>query len=81
MMRAAAGESVQQALRHEADRLYEQYATPLEAEHAGKFVAVSRDGRTLLGESAREVGRRAKQAFGPGNFVFKLGPCVVGRWR
>ena len=28
-------------------QLYNQYVEPLEAEHLGKFVAVSLDGRTL----------------------------------
>ena len=83
MMRAVRPEShtQRQALLAEADRLYEQYGKPLEAEHFGEFVAISRDGRTLLGASAGEVGRRAKAAFGPGNFVFKIGPRVVGKWR
>ena len=71
----------QQALLAEAERLYEQYGKPLEQEHQGDFVAITPDGRTLLGTSASEVGRQAKAAFGPGNFVFKLGPRVVGKWR
>jgi len=65
----------------QADALYEQFAQPLEAAHAGEFVAVSPAGQTLLGTSAGEVGRKAKAAFGPGNFVFKVGPRVVGKWR
>jgi hypothetical protein len=70
----------QQALREEADRLYDQYGKPLEAEHYGKFIAISSDGRTILGESILEVGQAARAAFGPGSFVFKLGPRAVGRW-
>jgi hypothetical protein len=83
MMRAVRPEShaQQQALLAEANRLYEQYGKPFEAEHLGQFVAISRDGRTLLGTSAGAVGRQAKDAFGPGNFVFKIGPRVVGKWR
>jgi hypothetical protein len=64
----------------QSTQLYEQFGKPLEAEHHGQYVAISSDGRTLLGKSASEVGRRAREAFGPGNFVFKLGPRVVGRW-
>ncbi|MGI8551395.1 MAG: hypothetical protein ACR2PL_11510 [Dehalococcoidia bacterium] len=45
------------------------------------FVAIAPDGGTLLGKTAAEVGKAAKQAFGRGNFVFKLGPRVVGKWR
>jgi hypothetical protein len=71
----------QHKLLTQADELYEQYAKPLETEHQGEFVAVAKDGRTILGRSAREVGRKAREAFGPENFVFKIGPRVVGRWR
>ena len=71
----------QQELQHLATTLYEQHAKPLEAAHAGKFVAISKDGRVLLGETASSVGRQARATFGPGNFVFKLGPRVVGKWR
>ena len=83
MMRAVRPEShnQQQVLLAEANRLYEQYGKPLEADHLGEFVAISPDGRTLLGTSASEVGRQAKETFGPGNFVFKIGPRVVGKWR
>lgn len=65
----------------QSNQLYEQFGKPLETEHAGEFIAVSPEGQTLLGTTAGEVGRRAKEAFGPGNFVFKLGPRVVGKWR
>jgi hypothetical protein len=49
-------------LLEESDRLYELYGKPLEAEHWGEFVAISPDGRTLLGPSADEVGRAAREA-------------------
>ena len=68
-------------LRREADRLYERYAKPLEAEHAGKYVAVSPAGQVILGDAMLEVSQRAVEVFGRGNFVFKIGPRVVGRWR
>jgi len=71
----------QQQLLSQADDLYDQYAKPLEADHRGEFIAIATDGRTVLGASAREVGRKAREAFGPGNFVFQIGPRVVGRWR
>jgi hypothetical protein len=74
-------QSNQGQLLTQADELYDQYAKPLEPEHHGEFVAIARDGRTILGRSAREVGRKAREEFGPGNFVFKIGPRAVGRWR
>jgi hypothetical protein len=71
----------QRALLNEANSLYERFAKPLESEHLGEFIAISRDGRILLGSSAHEVGRKAREAFGPANFVFQIGPRVVGKWR
>jgi hypothetical protein len=71
----------QQQLLARANQLYEQFGKPLELAHLGEFVAIAPDGRTVLGTSAHEVGHRAKATFGPGNFVFKLGPRVVGKWR
>jgi len=65
----------------QADQLYDTYAKPLEEAHRGEFIAITTDGRTVLGRTAREVGRKAREAFGPGNFVFQIGPRVVGRWR
>jgi hypothetical protein len=64
-----------------ADKLYERYGKPLEGQHEGEYVAISPDGRTLLGQSVRDVLLQAKAAFGPGNFVFKIGTKAVGQWR
>jgi hypothetical protein len=71
----------QRELLGQSDRLYEQYVKPLESEHRGEFAAVTSDGQVILGKSAHEVGRKAREAFGPGNFVFQIGLRVVGRWR
>lgn len=71
----------QDELRRQADELYDQFGKPLEPEHLGEFLAIAPDGRILVGNSASEVGRGAKEAFGPGNFIFKIGPRVVGKWR
>ena len=68
----------QQAL-DEMDAVYERYVAVMERDHWGEFVAVSRDGRTLLGSDHREVTRRAADAFGPGNYIYKIGPRAVGR--
>ena len=64
----------------ESDRLYERYAQHLEAEHWGELVIVSPDGRTMLGTDERELLRKAKEEFGPGNYLFRVGPRIVGRW-
>jgi len=61
------------------DRLYEQFAWPLEQEHYGEFIAITRGGRTLLGPTLLDVARQAKDTFGERTFLFKIGPKAV--WR
>jgi len=63
------------------DELYERYAKPLEAGHKGEYLAVSPDGRTILGRTPFEVAKQAADRFGPGNFVYKVGERSVGNWR
>jgi hypothetical protein len=72
---------VDQGRHTDAQQLYERYGTPLEAEHWGKYVAISPEGKIILGRTLLEVLQQASAAFGPGNFVFKVGERAVGRWR
>ena len=67
-------------IKTQAAELYERYVKPLEAQHRGEYVAVSPSGATLLGPTVRDVLREATTAFGPGNFIFKVGERSVGRW-
>lgn len=67
--------------RETAQALYEQYGKPLEAEHEGEYVAVSKSGGTVLGKSLKEVVTNALKQFGKGNFVFKIGSRAVGSFR
>jgi hypothetical protein len=67
-------------LAQQADSLYERYGKPLEATHNGKYVAISADGKTIIGASLPEVMAQAKQQLGTGNFVFKIGERSVGKW-
>ena len=53
----------------ERRRLYEKYGKPLEANHAGEFIAISADGEILLGKRDGETLRRALDKFGRGNFA------------
>jgi hypothetical protein len=64
-----------------ADALYERYARPLEAEHWGKYIAISESGETVLGDSLTETMERATAVLGRGAYIFKVGEQVVGRWR
>ena len=67
-------------LSPEAERLYELYAKPLEDEHWGELVAVNPDGRWMLGATVRDLLRDAAEAFGPGNYSFRVGPRAASKW-
>ena len=65
----------------EADRLYDQYGKPLEAEHWGEYVAITPDGRTVLAPTLLEAVQQAASVLGSDNHVFKVGERIVGKWR
>jgi hypothetical protein len=69
-----------QQLNQQAEELYEQYGKPLEKQHKGKYVAISQDGKTVIGTSVFAVMQEATAQFGPGNFIFKIGDRSVGKW-
>jgi hypothetical protein len=71
----------QAKLKQRGERLYDRFAQPLEAEHAGKFIAISPSGQFIIGDTMREVAQRAAEELGRGNFLFKIGPRSVGKWR
>lgn len=78
---AAQPESDLEAINRQGDQLYDQCAKPLEAEHDGQFIAIARDGRTVLGNTMLDVAKRAAAELGHGTFLFKVGPRSVGKWR
>jgi hypothetical protein len=53
----------------EMEAIYDRYVRQLKQEHWSKFVAVSLDGRVLLGNDREEVANEALRQFGSGNFV------------
>lgn len=65
----------------ERRRLYEEYGKQLEAEHAGKFVAISLDGEILLGEHEGRLFRQALSVFGRNKFALsKVGEEAMDVW-
>ena len=60
-----------------ADEMYERYGKPLEGEHWGKYVAVSYDGRTLLGTDMHATYREGRKAFGEDMHVFHVGEKYI----
>jgi hypothetical protein len=64
----------------EMEAIYDRYVRQLKQEHWGKFVAVSLDGRVLLGNDREEVANEALRQFGSGNFVMmRVGLKAVGK--
>lgn len=63
------------------DKLYEKYGRPLEEQHWGEFLGISREGKTVLGKTLLEVAQKAVKILGPGNFLFKVGEKSVGKLR
>ena len=63
------------------DELYEAYGRHLESAHTGEFLAISPTGQTILGTSLRGVAQKAKEAFGRGTFLYRIGDKAVGKWR
>jgi hypothetical protein len=68
-------------LDRQYDELYELYGKPLEAEHRGEFLAISPQGKTMLGPTLRQVALQAPDVLGPGVFVYQVGEPAVGKWR
>jgi hypothetical protein len=65
-------------LKQKSETLYEKYGKPLEEKHKGEYLAVSPNGKTLLGKNLLEVVKKATESFGRGNFVYKVGSKSVG---
>lgn len=62
------------------EALYNRYGRPLESMQSGKYVAISPEGKVLVGDTLHETLKKAILTAGPGSFIFKLGEMVVGRW-
>lgn len=61
--------------------LYAKYGKPLEEQSTGKFIAISLEGQTILGEDEEALAVAAYNQFGSGNFVLaKIGHDAVSRW-
>ena len=64
----------------EADTLYEQYGRPLEPDHNGKYLAISPNGKIVVGNDLICVLDRAAGELGRGHVVFKVGGPSVYKW-
>lgn len=61
-----------------SDELYEKFGKPLENKHWGKYVAISPKGKIVLAPTLLEAMKKATATLGRGNFLFKVGPRIVG---
>ena len=64
----------------EADTLYEQYGRPLEPDHNGEYLAISPEGKVVVGKDLIGVLDRAVGELGRGHVVFKVGGPSVYKW-
>jgi hypothetical protein len=62
------------------DERYAQFGKSLEAQHRGEYLAISADGRIVLGPTLLQTLERAKEEFGSGAFLYKIGEPAVGKW-
>ena len=69
-----------QSLLQQSDALYERYGKPLEKTQRGRYVAISKEGKTLIADTVFALMQEAKTRLGPGNFIFKIGERAVGQW-
>jgi hypothetical protein len=66
----------------EATLLYNKHAKSLETDHYGEFVAITHDGRIIIGKDDIEVLKKAIKDFGRGKFAFRrIGFRIMGKWR
>ena len=63
------------------DSLYQKYAKPFEEEHWGEYIAISKIGKTVLGNDLIRVMKKSLVSLGPGSFIFKVGEKAVYKWR
>jgi hypothetical protein len=66
---------------NQGDLLYEKYGKPLEPDHWGEFVAISPEGKTVIGSDLHEVTSKAGKTLGRGHYLFKVGEKVLGNIR
>lgn len=65
-----------------AVELYERYGKPLEAQHAGDFIAISKQGSVVRAATLQKVLSLSLERLGKGSYVFKLGADrSVIKWR
>ena len=63
------------------DKLYQKYGKPLEQDHWGDYLAIAKDGKTVIGKDLQKVAKKAFETLGPASFLYKVGEIAVYKWR
>lgn len=71
----------QKQLNSIGDNLYKKFGQPLEGEHWGEYIAISKKGKVVLSSDLKDVFNRSLKILGPGSFIFKIGEKAVYKWR
>lgn len=62
------------------DKLYQKYGKPLEKNHWGEYIAISKDGKTAVADDLIEVFKKSEK-FKTQSHIFKIGERAVYRWK
>lgn len=65
--------SSKSTLSRQAQKLYERYGVPLEAEHSGDFIAISTQGKVVRAPTLQQVLDLSLEQLGKGSYVFRVG--------
>lgn len=63
------------------DNLYSKFAKPLEDKHWGEYIAISKEGKTILSSNLIDLLKKAEKSFTSQSFIFKVGAKAVYTWR
>lgn len=63
------------------DNLYKKFGKPLEDNHWGEYIAISKTGKTVLGSDLKDVFQKSLEILGPGSYLFKVGEKAIWKWR
>ena len=69
----SAHNSSKSTLSQQAQKLYERYGVPLEAEHSGDFIAISTQGKVVRAPTLQQVLDLSLEQLGKGSYVFRVG--------
>ena len=62
------------------DNLYNKFGKPMEKDHWGEYIAISNDGKFVLGSNLLRVMKKSLADLGPGSHLFKVGEKSVFKW-